>query len=1274
MQLPINEKKQEIINILKKEQVVIISGETGSGKTTQLPQICLEMGLAERGKIALTQPRRIAATSISARIAKETKTQLGGLVGYKIRFDEKLSRATKILCQTDGILLQELSHNPNLYGYSVIIIDEAHERSLNIDFLLGYLRKTLKKRKDLKLIISSATMDTGLFSQAFNKAPVVNVSGRMFPVEIIYDDDINAKTDGDYIDRAVKAVENICEITDDGDILLFMPTERDILECSKKLRGRFGERNHSAGQNFDILPLFSRLTNAEQNRIFEEKDKRKIIVSTNIAETSITIPRIKFVVDTGLVRIAKYAPNLRTNRLPIEEISKAEAKQRSGRCGRVSDGVCVRLYSQKNFEGRDEFRLPEIQRLNLASVVLQMLHLNLGEIKNFPFIEPPENRRIDDAVQQLSEFGTVKTENGILRLTEIGRKMAKFPLEPHISRMLIQAHKEGVSEAVGVIAAGLSIVDVRERPQENTDAANNAHKKFEDIYSDFITLLKMWSVFHNSFDKQKTQRAMRNFCADNFLSFNRMREWCDIYEQISGVCKEIDANFGKVNIDFENLTETQRWAIHKSICAGLISNIAVFDSEKQAYLATKNRVVYIFPGSSLAGGKKRKAQWIMAQQIMETSRVFARTLGPIDPKWIVEFAPQILKKRYDTPYYNTQAGSVVAHETLSFYGLEVSAGVKRFWGNINPKEAREIFIQTALVEGEMRARFPFFEKNFALIEKLKEIEIQRRLVGQLFSREEIFNFYDSKIPQNISSDNQIRGFLKKNEFGNNIDEYLTLKEEDLVSPLFADFESEYPDFLGIGNTKFPLSYRCNFGQEDDGITVEIPENELLFIDENIFDWLIPPLLPQKIEELLRTLPKEERKKFLPIEENAKKIFAELKRTHKELTISQDKVFYPPQISLNDAMNLAIKKLFDGRIISAPTDENIPSYLKFRIAVIGKDKKIIGFTKNLRNDKEILLKNVEANNTKGKLGNLLGQKTVRNYEKTVENYNEFIKNIDMNSPLIKQNSKDDFGYPALVAENDSVNIVWFGSPDLAEKNNPFGLAKLLEFSLAEDFGWLEKNLRFIGNKKILASGFGGAEAVSSRLFEIIRSEVCFPIVNVKSWGEFDEIRKIRKEILRENEKTAVVTFEKIVKAVAKVREYLTVQMLKMPKNKYLKNIENDLNIYTEQLKNGFCPLAEFVRYPFYIEALICKIDKALNSPKHYEECEKIAVFYHNKSVELVEKIHKNPPEFEEFVRKFCYLCEELTLKLFAEPKIKSVENISQKKLDKFLEENKKQATI
>jgi ATP-dependent helicase HrpA len=1260
--LPILEKKDEIISLLKKEQVIIICGETGSGKTTQLPQICLELGFGEKGKIVITQPRRIAATSISQRIANETKTTLGSLVGYEIRFSKKLSKDTKILCMTDGILLAQLAQNPKLLGYSAIIIDEAHERSLNIDLTLGYLRKILPKRRDLRIIISSATMDTSLFSKAFDDAPVLNVSGRMFPVEIIYDDIENSES---YIDRAIKAVENIIKISDSGDVLVFMPAERDILETTRKLKGRFLQ------DSTEILPLFSRLSNAEQNRIFADTDARKIIVSTNIAETSITLAKIKFVVDTGLVRIAKYVPNLRTNRLPIEETSKAEATQRCGRSGRVSDGICIRLYSKKNFDGREDFRTPEIQRLNLAGVILQTLNLNLGDIKNFPFIQPPQPQRIDDAINQLYELGAIYgKQSESLQLTQIGKIMAKFPLEPHVSRMIIQAQKEGVSKQVAIIAAGLSIIDPRERPVEKELAADNAHQKFIDIYSDFMSLLKMWSVFHNSFDElRKSQKAMRDYCSQHFLSFNRMREWGDIYEQISTTCKEYDKNFDKVKIDFENLSETNRWAIHKSICAGLVANVAVFDGEKNAYLATKNRTCYIFPGSALAGGKRRKSQWIMAQQITETSRVFARTLGPIDPKWIIEFVPDLLKRKYGVAFYDEKTASVVCEETILFYGLEISGGQKRFYGNINLKAAREIFIQSALVERNMSAEFPFFQKNFVLIEKLKEIEIQRRIVGQMFSREALFEFYDKKIPENISSDRQLSGWIK-HEKEKNINEFLTVSESEIVPPIFAGIKDEYPDSFGVGNTRFELSYRCNFGQDDDGITVTVYENELIFIRDDVFDWLITPLLPQKIEELIRTLPKAERKNFIPVETNAKRIFEEMKKNHKELTVLQNKIFSPPQISFLQALCQTIQVLFgknyDNKIFNV---EEIPDFLKMRIAVVAKDKSVIGFTKNLKKDRNLLLKNAESGNSGGKLGNLLQQKTIKNHQKIVENYVEFIKNVDLDTEIIK-NCETDFGYPALNAEQNGVDIVWFASPETADRRNPFGLAKLLEFSLNEDFGWLEKNLRLPQNIKLMAKAYGGGDFVSKRLFEIVRDAVCFPIINVKSWREFDEVRKQRLEILRKSEKSVVNDFIKFANSASKVRQYLDVTIAKTPKHKILQNIKTELEIYIEQFVSGYCPLVIFERYSFYIDALICKIDKCLNSPKHYEECEKTISFYQEKSVEFVEKIHEKPVEFETFAERFCFLVEELSLKLFAEPKIKPIESVSIKKLEKFFEENGK----
>jgi len=1002
-----------------------------------------------------------------------------------------MSKNTEILCMTDGILLSELVNNPKLLGYSTIIIDEAHERSLNIDLMLGYLRKILPARPDLKLIVSSATMDVALFSSAFDGAPVIEVSGRMFPVDIIYDE-CERGDEGNYVERAVKSVENIADISDDGDILVFMPTERDITETVKKLRGRVGTNHRLPVQ---ILPLFSRLTNVEQNRIFQDTDARKIIVSTNIAETSITLPKIKFVVDTGLVRIAKYAPNLRTNRLPIEEISKAEAKQRAGRSGRVSDGTCVRLYSQKNFDARQDFRQPEIQRLNLAGVILQMLNLNLGDVKNFPFIQAPEPRRIDDAISQLYELGALQfrsaTKNDTQQLSEIGKIMAKFPLEPHISRMIIEGKNLGVSKAVAIIAAGLSIVDPRERPTEQTEAADNAHKKFVDIYSDFMSLLKMWSVFHNSFDElKKSQRAMRDYCGEHFLSFNRMREWGDIYEQIADTCKEHDPNFGKADINFEDLNETYRWSIHRSICAGLLGNIATFDSEKNTYIATKNRSVYIFPGSALAGGKKRKSQWIMAQQITETSRIFARTLGPIDPKWILDFAPNLCKKKYGVPFYDAQSGSVTVCESIIFYGLEIMSGQKRFYGNINAKDARQIFIQSALVEKNTVRKYEFLTRNSDLVNKLRTI-----------SDYDLFEFYDKNIPENIASDNQLTGLIKRKKG----DGFLTMENNT---------GKEYPDFLEVANTKFKLSYCRNFGRDDDGVTVEIPENELPFVDKKIIDKI--------------------------------------------------------------------------------------------------------------NSQKMRIKTVESVG-ESKLKAMLAQKTVKNY-------------------VLPTVPKDEsaYGYPALVAKEESVDLEYFASPEDAAKKHPFGLAKLLELSISQDLLWLKKKLR-----------------TQIRLYEIVREAVCFPITGINVVSDFDEVRALRLETLKRNERNILDTFAKYRDAVIRVKCRLGAELRKMPKSKILKSIEEDLDIYEREFSGGYCPLEIFERYPYYIEALICKIDKGLNSPKHYEECEKTIRFYREKAADFVEAAD------DAFARKFCFLTEELSLKLFAEPKIKPAENISVKKLEKFL---------
>jgi len=1261
--LAITEKKEEIISLLSREQVLIVCAETGCGKTTQLPQFCLQAGFAKHAKIALTQPRRIAAVSIAHRIAQELNTQTGALVGYEVRFSKKTSVNTKILCMTDGILLAQLSQNPKLLGYSVIIIDEAHERSLNIDLLLGYLRKILPSRPDLKVIISSATIDTTLFSKAFNDAPIINVSGRTFDVKIIYDED---ELSTGYVERALDAVEKIAQIDDDGDILVFMPTQSDVLQTCRKLSGRFLRKDA------EVLPLFSRLTFAAQNKIFERTRKRKIIVSTNIAETSITLEGIKFVVDTGLVRIDKYAPNLRVNRLPIEEASKAEVIQRSGRCGRVRDGVCVRLYSKKNFDSRDDFRTPQIQRSNLAGVILQMLNLNLGNIKEFAFIQPPQDARIDDALEQLYELGAIDNrkheKNAKISLTQTGIIMSKFALEPHVSRMLIQARREGVSQEVAIIAAGLSIVEPRERPVQNGELADNAHQKFIDIHSDFITLLKIWSFFHKSRDELvKSHRKMRDYCEKHFLSFVRMREWSDIYEQISQTCREYDRNFDINTVDFENLSEEKRLSIHKSICSGLIGNVAVFDKEKNAYLATKGRICHIFPGSSLAGGKKRKAQWIMAQSISETSRVFARTVGPLDPIWIEEFVPNLLKKKYSSPFYDEKSGRVLCEETAFFYGLEIYNRKNRFYGDINPKEAREIFIQSALVENRTTTKFVFLEKNVSLCEKLRDVEIKRRVVGEILSYDALFEFYDARLPQDISSDKRLNDWICR-ENAVNTNDLLTLCESEIAAKTFLSAADEYPDYYRIGNIRLSLSYSRNFGREDDGITVEVCQNELKFIRDDIFDWLIPALLTQKIGEIIRTFEKQVRKEFIPIEKSANIIFDEMKRNYPELDNIKDKVFEPPRDDFKQALCKCIYNLFSKRCeISDDNINSIADFLKMRISVVSKDGKSVGFTKNLRKDRELLMKNIKDNDNTGTLGSLLEQKTIKHYENVVKNYAEHIKTIDLDGKIIPD-GENDFGFPALYEYRDGVDVVWFASPQSAAQKNPFGLAKLLEFSLSEDFVWLEKNLRLHNNAKLLAKAYGG-ELVSKRLFEIIRDAVCFPITGVENWREFDAIRNVRIGILRKSEKSAVDNFVRFANSVSHVQQYLDTNIANLPKSVILRDIKNEFDIYIEQFVSGYCPLLIFERYSFYIAAFVCKIDKGLNSPKHYEECDKTIADYHRKSVEYVAKIHEMPIEFEIFVERFCFLVEELSLKLFAEPKIKAIENISVKKLEKFLLDSK-----
>ncbi|HUR45721.1 MAG TPA: ATP-dependent RNA helicase HrpA, partial [Candidatus Saccharimonadales bacterium] len=741
--LPITSRLQDIISAIQKNQVVVIAGETGSGKTTQLPKMCLEAGYGVEGKIGCTQPRRVAALSISRRIADELKVSWGNQVGCKIRFSDQSSPETYIKLMTDGILLAETQGDPDLQEYEVIVIDEAHERSLNIDFLLGHLKGVLQRRPDLKLIITSATIDTEAFSKAFDNAPIIEVSGRVYPVEVRYaphDPDAEVSGDLTYIDATVGAVERLMEESLDGDILIFMPSERDIRETQEDLVGRYAAQA-------DVVPLFGRLTAGEQERAFAPSRKRKIIIATNIAETSLTIPGIRYVIDPGLARMSRYSPRSRTKRLPIENISQSSANQRAGRCGRVENGICIRLYSEEDFLERPKYTQPEIQRANLAEVILRMKAWRLGEIENFPFLNPPQPQAISTGYQLLQELGALDESRN---LTSLGKDLARLPVDPAIGRMVLQSVREAALEEALIIGAGLSIQDPRERPLDKQEAADQAHRQFIDPDSDFLGLLNVWNAFHDKLEAFKTQNQMRRFCKANFLSYVRMREWRDIHTQLRDSLKEVirfqekpgHSTVSRAGAEkrpqtvFDARQRSVNYiGIHRSILSGLLGHIGQLE-ERNQYKVPRGGQVTIFPGSAIfdrgkqpqkfrtpkaadqTPPKSHQPEWIVAGEIVETSKLFARTVAGVHPSWIVELGEHVCKRSYTEPKWDGKAGRVLVRERVSLFGLEVQESNVDF-GRINSEEATEIFIRSALLEDEVDSLWPFLEHNRSIRYKVE---------------------------------------------------------------------------------------------------------------------------------------------------------------------------------------------------------------------------------------------------------------------------------------------------------------------------------------------------------------------------------------------------------------------------------------------------------------------------------------------------------------------------------------------------------------------------
>jgi ATP-dependent helicase HrpA len=923
-ELPVSQCKDEIARAIEENQVVIIAGETGSGKTTQIPKICLELGRGVSGQIGHTQPRRLAARTVAERIAEELGSPLGETVGYQVRFTDVSADDTLIKLMTDGILLTELARDRKLSRYDTLIIDEAHERSLNIDFILGYLRQLLPERPDLKVIITSATIDPERFAAAFGGAPIIEVSGRTYPVEVRYRpiEPVEGGEDADQGQAISNAVDEL-SAEGPGDILVFLSGEREIRDTADLLAGR---------DRLEVLPLYSRLSAAEQHRVFERRQAsaytRRVVLATNVAETSLTVPGIHYVIDPGTARISRYSRGTKVQRLPIEPISQASANQRKGRCGRTADGICIRLYSEADFESRPEFTEPEILRTNLASVILQMAAIGLGDIPKFPFIDPPDARNIADGLTLLAELNAFK--NG--RITGLGRKLARLPVDPRIGRMILEADRNGCVREVLIIAAALSIQDPRERPADAQQAADDKHRRFADPDSDFVAYLNLWDYLAER-QRELSSSAFRRLCRSDYLNYLRVREWQDLQGQLQRLAGDLG-----VAVDSSS---AERTLVHVSLLSGLLSQIGMLYQAGRAeparsaasaqsggrrpraeYLGARNARFAIFPGSGLA---RKTPDWIVAAELVETSRLWARTVARIEPEWVEPLAQHLVKRSYSEPHWEKKQGGAVALEKVTLYGVPIVADRKVSYGRIDPVAARELFIRHALVEGDWQTPHRFFAENRRLLAEAEELEHRVRRRGLVVGEDELFAFYDARIPADVVSAQHFDTWWKRARRAD--PEQLTFKPADLLSEDAAQVSTDsYPDIWtsqSAGLQALPLSYAFEPGSETDGVTVDIPLSRLNQVNAAEFSWQVPGLRTELVTEMIRSLPKSLRRDLVPAPDVAREVVARLG---------------PPSGDLRDAVARELRSL---RGVTVPYEawdlSKLPPHLLITVRVTDADR-------------------------------------------------------------------------------------------------------------------------------------------------------------------------------------------------------------------------------------------------------------------------------------------------------------------------------------------------
>ncbi|SEO51544.1 ATP-dependent RNA helicase HrpA [Aquisalimonas asiatica] len=1036
--LPVNDHREALAEAIRKHQVVVVCGETGSGKSTQLPKICLELGRGVDGMIAHTQPRRLAARTLATRIAEELHSEVGEAVGYRIRFTDRVSDRTHVKLVTDGMLLAEIQGGRTLDAYDTIIIDEAHERSLNIDFLLGYLKQLLPKRPDLKVIITSATIDPERFSRHFDDAPIVHVSGRTYPVEVRYRPLAGESGDDRDRDQQTAIVDAVDELARQGpgDILVFLASEREIRETAEALR-----KHHPPGT--EVLPLFARLSAAEQQRAFQSHAGRRIVLATNVAETSVTVPGIRYVVDTGVVRLSRYSFRTKVQRLPIEPISQASANQRAGRCGREAPGVCIRLYGEDDFLGRPAFTDPEIVRTNLAAVILQMRHLGLGAVEDFPFIQPPDSRYVKDGYRLLHELGAV---DGQWQLTDLGHQLARLPVDPTIARMLMAGNQEQSLAEILVIASALSIQDPRERPLEAQQAADQAHAQWRDERSDFLAYVHLWAAYQAS-KKALSRNKLDRWCRDHFLSPLRMREWSDVHRQL----KELVTGMGLR----PNTEPADYLPIHRALLAGLLGNVAM-RSDEQGYIGPRNLKLTIFPGSALA---KKRPKWIAAAEIVETSRVFARTVASIDPREVEQLAGHLVQRTYNEPHWDRRRGRVTAYETVTLYGLPLVTGRKVDYGRVDSADAREVFLRQGLAEDRVDSKGAFLEHNRTLIAEIEALEDKSRRRDVLVDVDRLYAFYAERVPEGISDLRSFEHWRKQDERTHPRRLYLT--REALMQHDAATVTAErYPEQLAVGDLRLPLQYHFEPGHPDDGVSLQVPLAALNQLRPDPLEWLVPGLVEEKVTALIRGLPKALRRNFVPAPDFARAALDAIS---------------PADGSLTDALRRQLHRMTGVDVPPETWDAvELPDHLIMNIQVLDTEGEVISRGRDL-----------------AALQQALGDRASEGFQVATPDpqwEREHITRWDFDAlprtVEFEQHGVTVRGYPALVDAGNTVALRILDSSEAADESTRRGVRRLLRLQLREQVQYLRDNLPGFQQMALQYRGLGGSDALRDDIIDAV----------------------------------------------------------------------------------------------------------------------------------------------------------------------------------------------